>query len=79
MFMTSDDIEFFVVRVVVLREPSQETRNNNGVFMTDKEIIDMPANSHLLVIDEFVGNARIIGVYFKTKGKKISHEFAIKQ
>ena len=78
MFGTTDDIQFLVGRVVSLREPSQEVGNNSRVFMTKEEVVDMPANSQLLVIDGFVGNTWIIRIDFKTQRSEVSNEFPIK-
>ena len=78
MFGTSDDIQFLVGRVVLLRKPSQEVGNNSRVFMTKEEVVDMSANSQLLVIDDFVGNTWIIRIDFKTQRNEVSNKLAIK-
>jgi len=78
MFGTLDDIQFLAVRVVSLCEPSQEVGNNSGVFVTKEEVDHIPANSQLLVIDDFVGNTWIIRIDFKTQRNEVSNKFSIK-
>ena len=52
--------------------------NNSGVFVTKEEVDHIPANSQLLVIDDFVGNTWIIRIDFKTQRNEVSNKFSIK-
>ncbi len=44
--------------------------------MANKEVINVPADSYLLAIDDFVGDAGIVGIDFKTKRSKICDQLS---
>ena len=78
MFVSSDHVEFFIISVVPLREPFEKSCDDIGVIMSYEQIINMPANSHLFAVNDLVGNARIVGIYFKTNRSKIGDQLPIK-
>ena len=75
MFMTTDNVEFFTVSVVSLSKPIQKGGNNGGIDVTNKEVINVPANCHLLVIDDFVGHTRAIKIDSKPKERRSATSF----
>ncbi len=78
MFVPSDNVGFLIICVVSLCEPVEKCSNNIGVNMAYKEFIDVPAYGDLLAIDDFVGNAGIVGIDFEAEGRKISNQLTIK-
>jgi len=78
MFMTTYNVEFFIVSVISLSQPIRKGGNNGGIDVTNKEVINVSANCHLLAIDDFVGHTRVVRIDFKTQGKEVSGKFSIK-
>ena len=67
MFVPPDNVEFLIICVVSLCKPVEKSCNNIRVVMANKEVLDVPADCHLLAIDEFVGNAGIVGLISKPR------------
>ena len=78
MFVSSDHVEFFIISVVPFCEPFEKICDDIGVIVSYKQIINMPADSHLFTVNQLVGNARIVGIYFKTNRSKIGDQLSIK-
>ncbi len=74
---TSCNIELFIFSIILICKPFEKRRNNSGILMPDKEVVDMPAYRHLEAVDFFVCHARVVGVDSITKNNEIHNQFTV--
>ena len=60
MARATRDIQLLVNLVISSRKPSEKSSDNHRISVTHKQVVTMPADSHLFAIDYFISDAGIM-------------------
>ena len=72
-------VQFLAARVISFCKPIEKVCNNRWLYVSYEKVVDMPANSHLLAMYDFVGNAWVVRINLESKRKEVSNKLAIEQ
>jgi hypothetical protein len=78
MHFASFDLYFANLSVLLLY-PADEIADHSLILVAYLQIINMPLDCHLGLVDQFICNAWVIGVHLKTKLYEIATQLHVEQ